>query len=89
MALERPKSASDMMGEGMELEDEAVDEAVADSIDIPLTIIGEQEVEPGDVVRLEVVSVDNDNGVIKVKYAQPEESPEEEKSIEGLASAFD
>ena len=36
---------------------------------VPVTIIGDQSVSPGDMIQLEVVSVDGDT--ITVKYAEP------------------
>jgi hypothetical protein len=38
--------------------------------ELPLSIIGNQEVSPGDVVRLEVVAVNHDNQSLTVAYAK-------------------
>lgn len=83
-----------MMAEGMGMEEAPAAEevSVAESVDLPRSIIGDQDVAEGDVIRLEVVAVDDENGVLKVRYAHPKEAEEEteaEPSIEGLAKAFD
>lgn len=88
MALERP---GDMMAKGMEEEApeaEVAEEVVAESASIPLSILGGQTVTPGDVVRLEVVSLDDENGVINVKYAKPKAEPKK-LGVDAMAAEFD
>ena len=93
MALERPgRSASEMMREGMG--DEAMPEKElpaeeSSEVQIPKSIVGDQSVEPGDVVRLEVVSVDEETGMLNVKYAATKAQPEEEITTEKMAAKFD
>ncbi len=85
--------AGDMMGEGLGMEEAPDAEATEEtaSVQIPKSIIGDQEVKPGDVVRLEVVSVDDDNGMLNVKYAEPKEEapPEEGPTISSMAAKFE
>lgn len=58
-------------------------EPASETTTIPKSMIGGQSVEPGDVVRLEVVSEDEDG--IVVKYAQPKKS----MGIDEMAGQFD
>lgn len=44
-----------------------------ESASLPLTILAGQTVKPGDVVRLEVVSVSDEDGTFEAKYATPSE----------------
>ena len=64
-------------------------ESSSETVSLPMSILGGQEVKPGDVVRLEVVSADGDN--VTVKYASEAPAPvaEEKKGMEGMAAAFD
>lgn len=55
--------------------------------DLPMSILAGAEVSPGDTVRLEVVEVDADNGVVRVKYAHPKKK--EPVGIEAMTAAFD
>ena len=85
----------------MDAADDSTEEVGSvESVDLPLSVLGDQAVAEGDVVRLEVVSVDEANGVLKVRYAHPKgetetetetetTETEPEPSIEGLAKAFD
>jgi len=63
--------------------------ATGETASIPASIVGGQEVSPGDVIRLEVVSTDGET--ITVKYAQPEATEEAapKKGVEGMAAEFD
>lgn len=82
--IERPgnKNASSMMSDGMNGPDTSSgDNMGSDSqsgavASIPLSLIGDQEVAKGDVIRLEVVSVDEQAGRVQVKYAhsKPEDT---------------
>ena len=57
---------------------------------LPAGILQGQKVAPGDVVRLEVTSVDEDTGDVTVKYAtSPKPSEEEPRGIEGMAAEFE
>ena len=96
MALERPgRSASEMMREGMgdeampEEELPAEEKTESSEVQIPKSIVGDQSVEPGDVVRLEVVSVDEETGMLNVKYAETKAQPEDEITSEKMAAKFD
>ena len=57
------EAAEPEMPEAAEGEDE--------STTIPMALLGGQQVAPGDVVRLEVVSSDPDSGMVTVRYAKP------------------
>jgi len=67
---------------------EAAETVEAEAVQLPVSIVGGQSVNPGDVLRLEVVSVDGENGVINVKYAKPAATSKPLGS-EALAAAFD
>jgi hypothetical protein len=84
--LERPGEQPEM-----EMEEAVAPEAEEPSdgaVQIPSSIVGDQPVNPGDVLRLEVVSVDSENGVINVKYSKPA-ATSKKLGTEALASAFD
>lgn len=50
--------------------DRAVPEEVSEeTVDIPVSMLAGQTASPGDVVRLEIVSVNDDSGTVTVKYA--------------------
>ncbi len=54
---------------------------------VPMTILEGQEVSEGDVVRLRVVSVDEENGTVELAYAS---SPKRRNSeVDAMASKFD
>ncbi len=74
-----------MADEGMMQQEEApMDEQ---TVSLPMSILAGKSVEPGDVVRLEVVSKDDEEGNITVKYA---ETPAPEKQgVSGMAAEFD
>jgi hypothetical protein len=48
---------------------ESEETSTGETATVPVTIIGDQSVSPGDKIQLEVVSVDGDT--ITVKYAEP------------------
>ena len=74
--IERTPSSD--MAEGPPAEGEATT--------IPLSVLGGQSVEPGDVVRLRVVSVDEDNGTVDVEYAHAGKGPD---MMSMMANKFD
>lgn len=43
----------------------------AETTMLPITMLAGQSVAPGDVVRLEVVSVNDEDGSVEVKYSAP------------------
>lgn len=57
-----------------ESEQPVMGEDDSETVDIPASLLGDKSVEPGDVIRLEVVSSDPDSEMITVKYATPKES---------------
>ncbi len=59
---------------------EAEPEVDGETVEIPKSLLGGQEVGPGDVVRLEVVSDNTDSETLTVKYAS-------EKEPSGIADA--
>lgn len=61
-------------------------EEKSETASIPTSIVGDQKVSPGDVIRLQVVSADGDT--ITVKYADPEQE-EKPMGAEAMASEFD
>lgn len=88
MALERPGEEMEMeMEEEMEAS-EMAHEGMEESATIPTSLLGGQAVSPGDVVRLEVVSLDEENGLVNVKYAKPKAEPKK-LGVEALAAEFD
>lgn len=78
-----------MEEETPESTEEVVEETAEESVQIPTSILGGQSVAPGDVVRLEVVSLDDENGVINVKYAKPKTDEPKKLGVEALAAEFD
>lgn len=48
-------------------------DAGGETTSLPLSMVGGQPVAPGDVVRLEVVSVDEESGTFTAKYSTPDE----------------
>lgn len=68
-------------------EAESPQEDSAETTEIPVSMLEGQSVQPGDVVRLEVVSNNEDSGTITVKYAQPKEAPG--SAIDDAASKFE
>lgn len=57
----------------------------SETVELPLSILGGQEVSAGDVVRLEVV--ETGDGIVRVRY--PRETKEEKKGVEALGAMFD
>lgn len=64
-------------------------EAMAETVQIPMSLLGGRAVSPGDVLSLEVVDSDDDAGVVNVKYAKPAEEQAEEGGIKKALMAFD
>lgn len=50
---------------------------------IDSSILGDQVVEPGDVVRLKVVSVDEENGTVELAYEHPARREDEMGEMAG------
>lgn len=50
---------------------EGAPEEASETVTLSTEMLGGQKVSPGDVVKLEVVSVSDEDGTIQVKYAQP------------------
>lgn len=88
MAIERA-SEEMMSDETPEVAPEESPEEVTASL--PASILAGQSVSPGDVVRLEVVSADDKDGTITVKYAaEPaKEEPPAKRGMESMAAEFD
>jgi hypothetical protein len=76
----------------MAIERAELSEEVEDSSDtsetshIPVSLLAGKSVNPGDVVRLEVVNVDQDGGFVEVKYAKSGEK--KSSAIEEASMAF-
>lgn len=83
MALEKPGT----LGSEAYAEEAPVAEAEA-TAQIPSTMLGGQAASPGDVVRLEVVSVDDESGLLTVKYAKAA-APEKKLGVDAMAAEFD
>lgn len=62
------------------------DAPAPNSTTIDVAILGGQSVAPGDVVRLKVVSVDEENGTVELAYDHP---PKREDEIGEMAGKFD
>jgi hypothetical protein len=54
----------------------------AETTELPMSIAGGQPVGVGDVIRLRVVSVNDDNGTFAVEYDQPKTKREPSNSEE-------
>lgn len=59
-----------------------------ETVDIPTSMLGGKTVSPGDVVRLEVVSVNEDSGTVTAKYATPK-APEASGGIAEAVKKFE
>lgn len=85
MAIEK------MMEDSEEVESlespETVDETEVETVDVPLTMLGGATVAPGDVIRLEVVSSNDDSGSVTLKYATPKKASDE--GIGAMARKFE
>ncbi len=57
--------------EGATPEAEAMEAPESETATLSLEMLGGQKVTPGDVVRLEVVGVSDEDGTVTVKYATP------------------
>lgn len=77
MAIEKIESESfreDVMPEIDDDElDMEIDDDVSETIDLPLTMLNGKSAKEGDVIRLEVVSSNDDSGTVTVKYAEPKQ----------------
>lgn len=82
MPIKRAATATDLPPEASDAE--VVDESTA-TLDV--AVLGGQTVAPGDRVELEVVSVDDENGTLTVKYPKPEKTTG--SSIEAATAVFD
>ena len=58
-----------------------------ETTDIPDSLLEGQSVQPGDVIRLEVVSANPDSGTVTVKYAT--DTGSDEGGIDNAASKFE
>lgn len=75
------------MAEGDESEPtDSPAEEQAETASIPQSLLGGKTVQPGDVIRLRVISVDADNGSINVEYAHDKPQP---KNTQALADEYD
>lgn len=63
-------------------------EVASETAQIPLSLLGGQALGVGDVVRLRVVSVDDEGGTATVEYDHPEE-PKEPANSEEMASELE
>jgi hypothetical protein len=78
MAIERKKPIA---FDDVEMSEEVVDpaaetiaaapEEAAETATLSIAMLGGQKVAPGDVVRLEVVDVSDEDGTVQVKYSNP------------------
>ncbi len=59
------------MAPAAEAKEETAEGEGGETATLDLSMLGGQSVNPGDVVKLEVVSVSPDDGTLTVKYAQP------------------
>lgn len=84
MAIESAREYSETEVESPEME-EMETETAEETTMLPITLLAGQKVAPGDVVRLEVVSVNDDDGSVEVKYATATPKP---SAIDGMASKF-
>jgi hypothetical protein len=66
-------------------EESPVEDDSQETVTAPLSMLGGQTVQPGDVVRLKVVSVDDTNGTFDAAY----DHPKKESGISEMASKFD
>lgn len=80
MAIEKT-----MMPPGAESEAAATEEVTAS---LPVSILAGKSVSRGDVLRLEVVSLDEEGGAVTVKYATEAPAPEA-VGAESMAAEFD
>lgn len=66
-----------------------VEEVAEETVSIPASLLGGKTVAAGDKVSLEVVDVDEENGMVHVRYAQaPKEQPKK-LGVEAMAAEFD
>ena len=69
--------------------EESAEQVADETSTIPSSLLAGQTVNPGDVVRLEVVSVDEDSGNVTVKYASDPSAEEEPGGVASMAAEFD
>lgn len=62
---------------GQDTTGEAPTEEAGETAQIPVSLLGGQTVSPGDVVRLKVVSVDEEGGSVTVEYYHPKQEKAE------------
>jgi hypothetical protein len=86
MAIEYKDQSAGKAPESPEM-DQPESESESETATIPASLIGGKTVSPGDVIRLEVVGVDEDSGEIQVKYASPKEKMR--MGIDEMAGKFD
>lgn len=74
-----------------EMASEVVEEPTSEEVtaSLPVSILAGKTVAPGDVVRLEVVSLDDEGGNVVVRYAAEAPAPEKAEGISGMAAEFD
>lgn len=63
-------------------------EATEETASIPVSLLAGKTVAPGDVLRLEVVALDDEGGNLTVKYAASP-PPEEKGGVDSMAAEFD
>ncbi len=81
---ELPESGENEVVEEREVE---TDGDAGNTATLSATILGGKKVNPGDTVRLEVVSVSDDDGTVTVRYSQPNMSDaamEFDKPMKGM-----
>lgn len=72
-----------------EVPEEGVEESVSETASLPLSMLGGKAATAGDVVRLEVVDVDEDNGLLTVRYATETEDKPKALGVDAMAAAFE
>lgn len=86
MAIERYNDASGAVDESSAVG--ATEKEAAETATVPMSILNGQEVAEGDVVRLRVVSVDEENQTVELAYAS---SPAKSRNapLDEMAGKFD
>lgn len=64
---------------------EPANDSDSETVDIPVSMLMGQTVSPGDVIRLEVVTVNEDSGTVTAKYATEKKG----SAIDEAASQFE
>lgn len=83
MAIESAGAESEMEEMSPEMMGEET-ETIEETTMLPVTMLGGQAVSPGDVVRLEVVAVNDEDGSVEVKYATNKRN----SAIDEMASSY-